>query len=334
MENKEFSALNKIKISRPLEILPKIILTSFIILLLLLIFTPWQQTSKGFGYVIAINPNDRAQTINATVDGRVNKWFVQDGQSVKEGDKLLELIDIDPMALSRVKSQRDAYQRKLEIAKIAASTSKINYERQADLFKQGLSSRKDYEYAKIEYKKLLSAYETSVSEFSESEVKFSRQESQIIYAPKDGTVLKLLSGNSSTIVKAGDKIATFAPNLEEPAVELYVSGNDIALIYPGRKVRLQFEGWPAVQFSGWPSVAIGTFGGVVASVDAAASENGRFRIIVKRDGDEKWPDARFLRHHAKSYGWVLLNQVSLIYEIWRQINNFPPIFDEQKNEKK
>ena len=41
---------------------------------------------------------------------------------------------------------------------------------------------------------------------------------------------------------------------------------DAPLIEPGRKVRLQFEGWPAVQFVGWPSVAVGTFGGKVNRV--------------------------------------------------------------------
>jgi hypothetical protein len=110
-------------------------------------------------------------------------------------------------------------------------------------------------------------------------------------------------------------------------VEIYVSGNDIPLIAEGRKVRLQFEGWPVIQFSGWPSIAIGTFAGVVRSVDSSISENGKFRIIVKKSPGEEWPEQRFLRHGAKVYGWVLLNNVSLGYEIWRQLNSFPPSFD-------
>lgn len=334
MKKEEFSALKEINVPDPIKIFPKIILSILAFLLLFLVVTPWQQTSKGFGYIIAIDPNDRAQTINATVGGRINKWYVRDGAHVKAGDKLLEIVDNDPLVLQRVQDQRDAKRRKLEIAKIASETAKINYERQEDLFNHGLSSRKDYEKAKIEYKKLLGEYETSSAESSEADVKFSRQESQTIYAPKDGTILKLLAGDSSTLVKAGDKIATFAPDLNEPAVELYVNGNDIPLIYVGRKVRLQFEGWPAVQFSGWPSVAIGTFGGIVSAVDASASENGKFRIIVSRDPNEHWPDKRFLRHGAKSYGWVLLNQVQLGYELWRQINSFPPEFDEEKSSNK
>jgi multidrug efflux pump subunit AcrA (membrane-fusion protein) len=328
-EDQSFKTLQEIKIPKPLECFTKIIFIALIIFIFLLIFIPWRQTSKGFGNVIAIDPNNRTQAINANLTGRISKWYVQDGNKVKEGDKLVEIIDNDPLIIERLKKERDAKQRKYQVALMASKTSGLNYERQEDLYKKGLSSKKDFEEAKIEYKKLLGAAESSSAELAESETKLSRQESQLILAPKDGTILKILAGDNSTVVKAGDKIATFAPNLIDPAVELYVSGNDIPLIYEGRKVRLQFEGWPAIQFSGWPSVAIGTFEGRILSVDSSISENGKFRIIVGKSDQDIWPDGRFLRHGAKVFGWVLLNDVSLGYEIWRQINSFPPNFDKE-----
>lgn len=324
-----FTSLNQIKLPRPLQTLPKILLLLLILLALILIFTPWIQNSKGFGHVIANDPNNRAQKINAPLNGRIKKWYVSDGKEVKAGDKLVEIADNDPLILERLKSDRDAKSRKYQAAKTAAKTSKINYQRQEDLLNKGLSSRRDFEEAKIEYEKLLSAMESVASELAESETKLSRQENQIIFAPKDGVILKVLSGHEATQVKVGDQIATFAPKLEDPAIELYVSGNDIPLIKEGRKVRIRFEGWPAIQISGWPSLAIGTFRGYVAFVDSSISENGKFRVIVKKPENENWPDSRFLRHGARVYGWILLNEVSLGYEIWRQVNSFPPHFDEQ-----
>ncbi|MFM6972413.1 MAG: transporter, partial [Alphaproteobacteria bacterium] len=80
-----------------------------------------------------------------------------------------------------------------------------------------------------------------------------------------------------------------------------------------------------------PEVAVGTFGAIVSSVDSAVSENGKFRIIAIKDPVEDWPNSRFLNHGAKVYGWVLLNRVKLGYELWRQLNGFPPDFD--KNSK-
>jgi hypothetical protein len=74
---------------------------------------------------------------------------------------------------------------------------------------------------------------------------------------------------------------------------------------------------------GWPSVAIGTFGGKVRVVDPADDGLGRFRIIVEQDKNPPWPDARYLRQGVRVVGWVLLDEVSLGWELWRRFNGFP-----------
>lgn len=328
-ELEDFKELCQISTPNYLRNFVKVISYLLLIIFLILILTPWQQTSKGFGYITTINPSDRIQNINAPVSGRINKWFVNDSMPVKKGDKIAEIVDNDPMILSRLTNEKNAKSRKFEISKIAAETAKIDYQRQEELHRQGLSARKDYEKAKIEYKKLLSAMETAAADLEIVKTKLARQKTQIIFAPKDGFIIKILSGDSSTLVKAGDEIATFAPNLSDPAIELYVSGNDIALVEPGRKVRIQIEGLPAIQFSGWPNMSVGTFGGIVKSVDQSISTNGKFRVVIIRDKNEEWPNQRFLRHGTKIYGWVLLNQVKLGYELWRKINNFPPEFNKK-----
>ncbi|WAS90551.1 HlyD family secretion protein [Nannocystis punicea] len=157
------------------------------------------------------------------------------------------------------------------------------------------------------------------------EVRVARQRRMKIVAPRDGTILKLIGRHGADMVAAGDVIATFVPDMGACAVELWVGGRDGPLISPGRKVRLQFEGWPAVQFVGWPSVAVGTFGGVVEFVDALADESGRYRVVVSPDPDDlPWPDNRWLRQGVRANGWVLLERVRLGFELWRQINGFPP----------
>jgi hypothetical protein len=81
-----------------------------------------------------------------------------------------------------------------------------------------------------------------------------------------------------------------------------------------------------VQFSGWPSLAVGTFRGEVLGIDPSAQSDGRFRILVGevKDGEQGWPAASYLRYGSKARGWVLLEQVAVGYELWRQLNNFPP----------
>ena len=78
IEKKDFSPFthfNNINTPRPLKVLPKIILTFLGLTILILCLTPWQQTSKGLGHIIATDPNDRAQNISAPINGRIKKWF-------------------------------------------------------------------------------------------------------------------------------------------------------------------------------------------------------------------------------------------------------------------
>lgn len=290
----------------------------------LLYFSLWVQTATGSGVVVSLNPTDRIQEINALVDGRIKQWFVRDGSIVKAGDPILEISDIDPMFVDRLNAERDAFAGSLEAARVATQTAKLNYERQKKLHTQGLSAQKDLEAAKIKYQQLLAKEAESSARLSKTDIGLSRQSSQIMRAPRDGQIVHITAGNTSTLVKAGAAIATFAPTDIERAVEVFLRGIDAPIVQPGRPARLIFEGWPAVQFSGWPETAIGTFGGIVGSVDPAARVDGSFRVLIYEDPDDPWPEDRFLRMGGQARAWVQLTKVRLGYELWRQLNRFPP----------
>jgi multidrug resistance efflux pump len=167
---------------------------------------------------------------------------------------------------------------------------------------------------------------SSVATIQQTDVRLTRQGTQLVKAPREGTILRLLAQPGSELLKSGDPVAILVPDATDPTVELWVKGNDVPLLSVGNKVRLQFEGWPAVQFVGWPSVAVGTFGGVVTLVDATDDGKGKFRILVRPDSnDAPWPSARYLRQGVRTNGWVLLNMVPLWFELWRQYNGFPPV---------
>lgn len=163
-------------------------------------------------------------------------------------------------------------------------------------------------------------------ELFEMESKVARQSTQEVIAPFDGYVVHISSNIGTRMVKKGDPICTIVPDTSDRAVQIWLDGNDAPLVEPGRHVRLQFEGWPAVQFAGWPSVAIGTFGGTVVSVDMVDNGKGKFRCQILPDPSEKqgWPEDRYLRQGVRANGWVLLNQVPLWFEVWRKLNGFPP----------
>ena len=102
----------------------------------------------------------------------------------------------------------------------------------------------------------------------------------MIRAPQDGYVVRALRGGIGEQLKEGDPVVTILPASPRSAVALQVSAADVALLGLGRKVRLQFDGWPALQFSGWPAAAVGTFGGVVAVIDPVAGPDGAYGVLV------------------------------------------------------
>ena len=147
----------------------------------------------------------------------------------------------------------------------------------------------------------------------------------VIRAPQNGYVVRALKAGIGETIKEGESIAMIQPANPTIAVELYVRAMDVPLIQRGRMVRLQFDGWPAIQFSGWPAVAVGTFGGKVVVIDAVSSDNGKYRLLVRpaeMPGDQPWPQQ--LRVGSGVVGWVMLDDVPIWYELWRQLNGFPP----------
>ncbi|MCS7003900.1 MAG: HlyD family secretion protein [Cytophagales bacterium] len=152
-----------------------------------------------------------------------------------------------------------------------------------------------------------------------------RNQQYAILAPQDGFVVNALKQGIGETVKEGEPIVTIMPDNPQKAVALYVKAMDVPLISVGRHVRLQFDGWPALQFTGWPSVSVGTFGGKVQVIDYVNSKNGKYRILVvpdKNSYDEDWP--KELRIGSGVFGWVMLDDVPVWFEIWRQLNGFPP----------
>ena len=413
----ELDALQCVGSSRSLRSLAWVIALMLVATVIALAFVPWQQAVTASGQVVAFDPIQRRQFVEASIDGRIVRWAVVEGSRVGKGDVLLEISDNDASLIDRMTVERDATEgirqaalrkaeslrfkverleltrdravaaaesrvlvaedrivaaaRGLEAAEAAERTAKLNLERQSLLNERGLSSRRNLELAQLRHdqtaaavnearadlnaarnnrsaseaerdkadadgrasvddaraslQQALSDEQKAVSDLTKVDVRLARQATQVIRAPIDGVVLRVLARQGTEMVKAGDVLMELVPDTGRSVVELWVDGNDAPLVSPGRKVRLQFEGWPALQFIGWPSIAVGTFGGEVLVVDASDNGLGEFRALVQPDpASRSWPEQRYLRQGVRANGWILLDRVSLGFEIWRQFNGFPP----------
>jgi len=169
----------------------------------------------------------------------------------------------------------------------------------------------------------------SQAEVSKMQVELSNLELRsgfyVIRAPQNGYIAKAMKSGLGELIKEGEDLVSIVPSEARMAAELYVRAMDLPLMEIGVPVRIQFDGWPALVFSGWPNVGVGTFGGIVQAVDRVNSSNGLFRVLVVPDpNDEGWPD--LVRAGGGIYGWAMLKNVQVWYELWRQFNGFPPDF--------
>lgn len=376
-------------------------LTGIGVIFFLILFLPWQQNIRGGGKVTAFNPVNRPQTIETIIGGRIQKWFVVEGQRVQKGDTIITLSEVkekylDPQFLLRLREQiaaknssmvskndkinalkrqvtalRDAMRIKIEQskAKLDAETIRFQnaenqYQRNKKLYEAGNIPLTKYQDIEYKFQGSQADYLNAMSELGRVEAeyldKISKAESDLnntqadlfdtlgevaklqneyanmqirnqqyqILAPQSGMVVKALKAGLGETIKEGDPVCTIMPEASDVAVEMYVKAMNVPLISKGRKVRVQFDGWPALQFSGWPSVSVGTFGGTVEVIDFINSKPGEFRLLIIPDKtDESWPIQ--LRVGGGIKGWVMLDDVPVWYELWRQVNGFPPALYEE-----
>ena len=157
-----------------------------------------------------------------------------------------------------------------------------------------------------------------------------------ILATQDGQITQLTKAGIGEIVKDAETIGIIVPKNIDYIAEIYVKPVDLPLIRENQKVMLTFDGFPAIVFSGWPNSSYGTFSGKIIAIENSISENGLFKAIVAEDKTQKrWPPNMKIGTGAS--GIAILNDVPIWYEIWRNINGFPPDYyqvNTQKNEKK
>jgi multidrug efflux pump subunit AcrA (membrane-fusion protein) len=173
----------------------------------------------------------------------------------------------------------------------------------------------------------LSQMQTSQGEISKLQNQLSnyniRNGLYTVTAPQDGQIVKAKKAGIGEILKDGEMIVEIVPTDIDYAIEMFVRPVDLPLLSPGQNVRLLFDGFPAIVFSGWPSASYGTFAGEVAMVESNVSSNGKFRVLVREGKNEKpWPKKLMMGTGAQ--GIALLKDVPIWYELWRNINGFPP----------
>ena len=401
-------------------------LLAFGIILLVILFLPWTQNITGYGKVTTLMPGQRPQNIQSQIPGRVEQWFIREGDYVKAGDTILRISEVKSDYFDSKLSERTnlqlqaknesskAYLNKIEALdnqlkaleeelnlKLQQASNKIlqshlkvksdsieleaaltnqsiaqkQYDRVVALNLEGLKATRDVEdkklklqmaqakyiaqqnkllesqnnvlNAELELSRIKASYgdklskvksdlysakslelnnRVEVSKLENSFENYSRRGDLLwVRAPQDGYVNKIYKAGIGESFKEGENLLTITPAQFDLAVETYVRPIDMPLIHLGERVRVQFDGWPAIVFNGWESVSYGTYGAIVVALENDISPNGKYRVMLSPD-PEDYPWPKELRVGSGAMTIALLNDVPIWYEIWRQVNGFPPDF--------
>lgn len=409
-------------------------LVIFFGMVFLFMFVPWTQNVQSYGYVSTLDPGQRLQEIYTTISGKIERWYVIEGQHVHKGDTIVRLSEVkteyfDPSLVDRTKAQLKAkeaalksYEAKIKAlniqqqalensmkqklsqtrnkikqarnklhsdsadfqsAETAFHVAEAQFDRADSLYRSGIISLTKFEQKRTKFQeaqaKIVTAankisisfqelinYEIELeairanylekisknqSDIASSESAFYSAESDLakmrnilanydirsgmyyVTASQNGYITKAKKMGIGEIVKESSPICSIMPADVDLAAELYVNPVDLPLILEGERLRLIFDGWPTMVFSGWPNASYGTFGGEVVAIDKVISPNGKYRILVIPDlSDEAtWPEP--IRVGSGVQGIFLLNDVPVWYEMWRQINGFPPDFYDESHSK-
>ncbi len=422
----QYKSLEKIKISK---IIRKISLITFllIVLLIAILFLPWQQNIKGYGELIAYNPEERPYKVYAPISGFIDKILVKEDVLVKKGTPLVIMRDLDENFFKNLEKIRKNTENQLQnlknnllilenkqknlkesleiglkaydnkIKKIEnkikslenksvslkknLEITKINYERIKRLYKEGIEAKRKFELEENKFIKAKVDYENNLleikiqkreleitkqerekfireaqnkiletqkqlqdtkakiqklqKELTKINIKISRYKTATIYAKEDGYIVRILKNDKNQYIKKGEPIFVFSPSYKSRAVLVKFRAVDMPLVKKGLPVRIQFEGWPALQIPGWPQINVGTFSGHIEKVDPMPQKDGGIYAFVVEDYKDEWPDKKHLKIGTKATVWVRLSTVPIWYEIWRQVNAFPPIMvNPEKEDKK
>jgi multidrug resistance efflux pump len=291
---------------------------------------------------------------------RLQQVITAKEQSLKSKDMKAKSLQRQIDALEDgMRTKVDQSKAKLEAETVRFNNFKNQYERNKKLFEAGnipLTKFQDIEYkyqgseadfvnAKIEIERVQaefldkinkaeSDWNNTLADMADTQADLFKQRNELsnmeirsqqyfILAPQAGVVVKATQAGIGETIKEGDPVCTILPQSTDMAVEMHVKAMDVPLISKGRRVRIEFDGFPALQFSGWPSISVGTFGGTIEVIDYVNTKPGEFRILVIPDlKDIPWP--KQVRMGSGIKGWVMLDDVSVWYELWRQLNGFPP----------
>ena len=161
-----------------------------LIMILIMFFLPWTQNIQMKGKVTTLLPSQRPQDINSAIAGRIEKWFVREGDLVQAGDTIVFLSEVkaeyfDPQLLERASNQI-----------VAKQGSMDSYQQKANALDNQISALK----LELSFKK-----QQLQNKIQQAEFKQQSQEAEVNQAKADADVAEFQYRRTDTLFQKGIK---------------------------------------------------------------------------------------------------------------------------------
>jgi RND family efflux transporter MFP subunit len=195
---------------------------------------------SGSGYVVT---GDRYVSIGVRVPGRIDHYFVEEGQTVHKGDSLVQLDDRDYRALE---ARTEA---SLQVARANLTLAEADFRRNGDLHKQGVISQQELDVMRNKLDVARATIAQITAELQQAQVNL---EYTTLRAPTDGVVLAKLKEVGEIAVPggfAGSGDLIRLANLTDMRAEVDVNEADLNRVRMGQPAQVTPDAYPDAHYT-------------------------------------------------------------------------------------
>lgn len=222
-----------------------------------------------------INPRVKIN-VGAHIVGKIEKLYIQEGDYVHSGQKLLDLEQPAYQA-ERERASAEVANRKIEVvrAKVALDTAQLAYRRATSMQKQGIQAQELFDKASLDLENARAGYQSAQEGVRQAVASLQQAQTDLshttIVAPMDGKVVQLNAHEGEVVVTGtmnnpASVIAVIA-DLSEILVEADVGETEIVGIKLGLPAKVHVDAIPEKEYEG-KVVEIGSSGTQKAATGA------------------------------------------------------------------
>src|SRR5947207_2197460 len=205
-----------------------------------------------------INPSLKVN-VGAHIVGKIDRLYIKEGDTVRKGQKLIDL-ERPAYEAQLQRAQAELANRRIEVdrARVALATADLTYKRAVSMQNQGLSAQELFDKAKLDIENARAGYASSQEGVRQAQALLTQAQTDLshttIVSPIGGKVVQLNAHEGEVVVTGtmnnpASVIAVIA-DLSEILVEAEVGETEVTGIRNGQKAKVHVDAVPEKEYEG------------------------------------------------------------------------------------